>query len=1828
MAKKREFNVETITIDAQPAVNAIKKLDGTLGSLRSTIKGVKQERQDALLANNLELYGKLTKKLEDLGAQYKNLRALQRNIVTEVKNINDVLANMSNATYNELIQLQGQLQRAIKSAKPNTDDYKNLENTLRDVNARVEELKSTWKGLSEEAEKAAEAQRQAVANEPLKHSVDQIKEAIKQTEKLRDTKPVDSASYKQYNNELNKLKETLKEAEKPIKKTVLSSEELKKIINNLPTAPFEKLKLASEALEEELHKLAPDTEEFIVKSSELRIVNGQIAELNDKWKDHDGAILSTIKRLTAYVAVYGSFNFILGKLKGWANDMLKLSDSMADVQKTTGLAHKQLRLLSKDIDSIDTRSTQEQMHQLAATAGQIGMRSREDILGFVKAADQLTVALNELGDEGVQSLAKLATLTGEVQRMGVEKSLLAIGSSINELSASSAAAAGPIADFMRRTGGLANMAKLSSADLAALGATADALGQPIETAATAMNKFITTLVMNTDDVAYALNLDKEAMKQLIQEGRTMEAITDVLAAVNAKGDEGALAGIFKELGSEGARMTQTMMALSENVKFLKAQVRTSREAFDEATSATEEYNVKNETAAAVVERIGNTLREFFVSADYTQGLTNLLNKLHDFIKLLISASEEAVKFRAALGAILTVKFLWSPTLGVVKFFANLITKTKTATVGLIGLRKAWVALKTVMTASNVITLVLTGVAAAFIAVKNATIGLDKESKRLAESLADLKEQEEGEKRRLNELYEATQKVGLTSKERAEVIEVFNETYSGYLGYLVSETADVEELTRAYNLLNAQLELRYAKMLEAEHMKGALETYGREVRNINVELTKGLEPASDQFGISQKLLLEGLTKGAKEFAAKRELLLVEGKDKNVQEFRDYVQTVDELRSINDNSLYYILKHNAKYINQLIVAEMDLLDARKRAEEEGALVTKEAEDRVKSARKSSMDGMQAEVEGYSKNLDAIKKMNKEEVEDVIDKGNTVLSYLQEQANEKIKIAEKERDEAIKGLPTSDKRTLWDENEYKKAVEQFNKLKDAAEAPLFAFQAELDKIQKIYAGDAWNKALNIQKLREAYGNLQNIKTASVDNLVETYKSLEDAGKRYTNVTEFNSLFGMNAQTIDEMHAFFKNYARQVKDRLKELGYTTAGNYDWSSEAGKKKKNQIKQEYEAALSALEAYYKEEETIIRRNGMANNLTETEIEHQLLENEEAFFKDRQELRKRMLAEDNVFDTSKFIGKITGTDYFKGKNLDLLAKQMKDIGVAMTDGIRLGLAEDMNAVEKQAWKVKQKTLEIISDREWHAKVDREMLASFEGIGAFWGKEAERTETEGKRVLAEMKKVSQYVYSEDEKSFRKILEQNEVFGDMFDGLTKEQQEAFIILLGDFHDKVIEADKKFADERKRVYNQAWKDSGFQEQYDAAKESIDEATATLDWFEGNGAIAKQRTYLDAKTELINAEVALESAAHAQRVAIMEKTGATQQMRMEEERNYATTMQQLGQQMLENYKARFEHMAEIHSTYGEIIGDGLVRMAYNEENAGTEMVKSILRTTVEMASQYAQRLIMQQTFGAAMQSIKAQQSAQEISAAYTTAMTEIGIEASKMAAIEAIATGEITAQSMAAPDSVMSYGAAGVARAALLTGLVAAATAGALALIDNLFPGAATAAKSESATAPKRKLTTGMHTYAEGRYPVLGNDGVVYDAQYAGSNMKTGVYRKPHFGIFAEKQPEMVIDGKTTQRLVLNYPEIYNGILELSRTGRMRTYADGNVSEFASVSAQQQMQMEEMRMTMAATAAAVAALTRRLEQPIHAEMNYFGKGGAREAEQRGSRWATRNRVK
>jgi hypothetical protein len=130
----------------------------------------------------------------------------------------------------------------------------------------------------------------------------------------------------------------------------------------------------------------------------------------------------------------------------------------------------------------------------------------------------------------------------------------------------------------------------------------------------------------------------------------------------------------------------------------------------------------------------------------------------------------------------------------------------------------------------------------------------------------------------------------------------------------------------------------------------------------------------------------------------------------------------------------------------------------------------------------------------------------------------------------------------------------------------------------------------------------------------------------------------------------------------------------------------------------------------------------------------------------------------------------------------------------------------------------------------------------------------------------------------------------------------------------------------------------------------------------------------------------------------------------------------------------------------------------------------------------------------------------------------------------------EATVKSLTQGDSIATFGATGLARAAILTGLMETAY----------------------------RVMEAKMQMAAGRYPVMGpQDGKVYHANYTGKPV-TGIYDKPSVGLFSERMPEMVIDGPTTRNIQINRPDIINAIM----SARVGQYAAGRYPEPGSAAA------------------------------------------------------------
>ncbi len=153
------------------------------------------------------------------------------------------------------------------------------------------------------------------------------------------------------------------------------------------------------SLEGELAKLKTEqrnatigSEEYIRTSLKIKELNSVINEqkkavqgLGDSWKETRTKLADYSNMIMGVQSIFQMADLGVGKLKDLAKDAAALDDVYADVMKTTGLTHEQVEKLNEAFKKMDTRTSREQLNQLAYEAGKLGINSAEAVaeLAFV-----------------------------------------------------------------------------------------------------------------------------------------------------------------------------------------------------------------------------------------------------------------------------------------------------------------------------------------------------------------------------------------------------------------------------------------------------------------------------------------------------------------------------------------------------------------------------------------------------------------------------------------------------------------------------------------------------------------------------------------------------------------------------------------------------------------------------------------------------------------------------------------------------------------------------------------------------------------------------------------------------------------------------------------------------------------------------------------------------------------------------------------------------------------------------------------------------------------------------------------------------------------------------------------------------------------------------------------------------------------------------------------------------------------------------------------------------------------------------------------------------
>ncbi|RZK34079.1 MAG: phage tail tape measure protein, partial [Hymenobacter sp.] len=336
--------------------------------------------------------------------------------------------------------------------------------------------------------------------------------------------------------------------------------------------------------------------------------------------------------------------------------------------------------------------------------GKLGISGERDVLGFVKAANQIGVALgNSLGntEDAINDLGKLTDIFKIKDTYGLETALLKTGSAITDLGNAGTANEGYLVEFTKRMGGIAPAANISIQDILGLATAMDELGQPVEASATAIGQFVMGMGKDIPKFARIAGMGVQEFTNLLKTDGN-QALLAVLKNVKSTGE--GIAGMAENMGmvgEEGARAVSALGVLSNNLDTVTQRQALANESFAKGSSLTDAYNEKNENFAATVDKLGKsfnaltsntTLTDFFtkvvvVATSAVTWLNRNMEVIGAFFKAVLVATTAIITYNTVRAISIVLEKEW---------WRQLMLNNEMARLALIG-DSAWSIVKLTLT---------------------------------------------------------------------------------------------------------------------------------------------------------------------------------------------------------------------------------------------------------------------------------------------------------------------------------------------------------------------------------------------------------------------------------------------------------------------------------------------------------------------------------------------------------------------------------------------------------------------------------------------------------------------------------------------------------------------------------------------------------------------------------------------------------------------------------------------------------------------------------------------------------------------------------------------------------------------------------------------------------------------------------------------------------------------------------------------------------------------------------------------------------------------------
>lgn len=435
------------------------------------------------------------------------------------------------------------------------------------------------------------------------------RELIARNKELRAEKEKLIRAGKQESDEFKAVSKEITENNRVLKTNEARMTELRKEIG-LTGLTMRQLRSEQTRLKRLMDSSTPNTEQWRLYKAQLEKVEGQMGKVGSGSKQMQsgiGKMADGFNRYFAMVSVWiASVTGVVFGLKKASNEFAMFDDKVADVQKTTGLSKDQVIALDKSLQELDTRTAQDELLDLAKVAGKLGLSAEQDVEGFVRAADKIAVALTEdLGgniEESINDIGKLTDIFNLTDDFGIEAAMIKVGSTINSLGAASTANEGYLVEFTKRVAGIAPSAGISIDKVLGLAATLDQFGQTSEVASTVISQVLPDMFKDTATYAGIANMAVGDFRDLLNTDANEAFIRFLQGLNNNNGGLAEMTAKLDGLGLEGKRSISVLGVLSNNTQTLREQQSLSAQEFEKGTSLIAEFNIKNETMEAKLEK--------------------------------------------------------------------------------------------------------------------------------------------------------------------------------------------------------------------------------------------------------------------------------------------------------------------------------------------------------------------------------------------------------------------------------------------------------------------------------------------------------------------------------------------------------------------------------------------------------------------------------------------------------------------------------------------------------------------------------------------------------------------------------------------------------------------------------------------------------------------------------------------------------------------------------------------------------------------------------------------------------------------------------------------------------------------------------------------------------------------------------------------------------------------------------------------------------------------------------------------------------------------------